>query len=88
MANPVTKVGIEVVGRNGRVFSEKWASQGPTTLHGCCSNFPSLFWLGPTQIRVTANFARSIDALTFRLLSDPLIRKLVGSRKTGSLLSP
>ncbi|KAF9264540.1 pyridine nucleotide-disulfide oxidoreductase-like protein [Marasmius fiardii PR-910] len=90
-ANPATKVGVEVVGRNGRVFSEKWASQGPTTLHGCCSNgFPNLFWLGPAQTGVTANFAHPIDVLARHIsfIVGSAHDKAGGKQKNGVVVEP
>ncbi|ORY68389.1 uncharacterized protein BCR38DRAFT_334696 [Pseudomassariella vexata] len=63
--NPSVRTGLEIVGRGGRTLTEKWTSQGPTTLHGCASNgFPNLFWMGPTQAGATANFAHVLEVLS------------------------
>lgn len=44
---------------------EKWTSLGPTSLHGCTTNgFPNLFWMGPSQVGATPNFAHVLDVLS------------------------
>ncbi|ETS85333.1 hypothetical protein PFICI_03358 [Pestalotiopsis fici W106-1] len=63
--DPSARAGITIVGRNGRSFTEKWASVGASTLHGYASNgFPNFFWFGPHQTGGTANFAHNIDLMT------------------------
>jgi cation diffusion facilitator CzcD-associated flavoprotein CzcO len=63
--NPAVRTGAEIVGRDGRSLTDKWAAQGPTTLHGCATNgFPNLFWMGPSQTGVTANFAHVLGVLS------------------------
>ncbi|KAI1097512.1 FAD/NAD(P)-binding domain-containing protein [Jackrogersella minutella] len=61
-ANPATRAGIKVVGREGKTIEERWAHTGPATLHGYGSNgFPNLFWLVPLQIGVGANQGFTLD---------------------------
>ncbi|KAI0129109.1 hypothetical protein BJ170DRAFT_360437 [Xylariales sp. AK1849] len=63
--NPAARTGIEVVGREGCSMTDKWTSQGATTLFGCATNgFPNLFWMGPSQAGVTANFLHVLEVLS------------------------
>ncbi|KAL0568846.1 hypothetical protein V5O48_013132, partial [Marasmius crinis-equi] len=60
--NPARRVGVEIFGRGGRSITDKWNTQGASTLHGVGSNgFPNLFWIYPVQAGVTANFSYSIE---------------------------
>ncbi|KAL0567538.1 hypothetical protein V5O48_014461 [Marasmius crinis-equi] len=60
--NPAKRIGIDIFGRGGRTITDKWDTQGASTLHGVGSNgFPNLFWIYPIQSGVTANFAHNID---------------------------
>jgi cation diffusion facilitator CzcD-associated flavoprotein CzcO len=63
--NQAGSIDMEVTGRNGRRLSEKWKSQGATTLHGCCTNgFPNFFWAGISQAAVSVNVGNIIEITT------------------------
>lgn len=63
--NPVVRSGMEVTGRDGQRFSEKWQSQGATTLHGCGSNgFPNFFILGLSQVGASVNVGHLLTVLS------------------------
>jgi cation diffusion facilitator CzcD-associated flavoprotein CzcO len=50
---------IEVRGRDGLRFDEKWEN-AVATLHGVCSNgFPNLFWPGLPQAAIDGNHTHS-----------------------------
>ncbi|KAI0535498.1 hypothetical protein GGR58DRAFT_504240 [Xylaria digitata] len=58
------RAGIKVLGRNGRDLSEKFSTEGISTLYGVASNgFPNLFWLGVAQSGIAANHACTLDTL-------------------------
>ncbi|KAI0512566.1 hypothetical protein F5B22DRAFT_648670 [Xylaria bambusicola] len=62
--DPSVRAGIKVLGRNGRDLSEKFFTEGVSTLYGVASNgFPNLFWLGPSQGPISANHAAALDTL-------------------------
>ncbi|KAL0938512.1 Pentalenolactone D synthase [Colletotrichum truncatum] len=64
LAEPSAGSNMTVKGRNGRLLSEKWHTQGPSTLHGVLSNeFPNLFLTGPLQAGTSSNFAYATDVL-------------------------
>ncbi|KAI0153900.1 hypothetical protein BJ166DRAFT_533973 [Pestalotiopsis sp. NC0098] len=68
--DPSARAGITIVGRDGRSLTEKWASTGASTLHGCATNgFPNFFWYGPIQTGTTANFAHNLDIMTKHISS-------------------
>jgi len=47
---PAVKMGVDVRGRGGRSFKEKWDTQGATTLHGIATGgFPNLFFQNVIQ---------------------------------------
>ncbi|KAI0391130.1 hypothetical protein F5Y17DRAFT_441859 [Xylariaceae sp. FL0594] len=63
--DPSIRAGIRIVGRGGRTLTDKFVSQGVTTLHGVASNgFPNLFWLGVAQACVNANHSYVLDILS------------------------
>ncbi|KAI1428055.1 hypothetical protein F5Y12DRAFT_733451 [Xylaria sp. FL1777] len=62
--DPAIRAGMKVYGRNGRDLSEKFSTEGVSTLYGVASNgFPNLFWLGVAQSPVGANHASVLDTL-------------------------
>ena len=64
MADPAMTSNMTFHGRGGKSISEKWQTNGPSTLHGVISNgFPNLFLTGPMQTGAAANFAHSQDIL-------------------------
>ncbi|MBM4226214.1 MAG: NAD(P)/FAD-dependent oxidoreductase [Gammaproteobacteria bacterium] len=55
------RAGYDIVGRNGRRLSQKWA-EGLRTLHGLQTHgFPNCFFLGFTQSAVTVNVPQTLD---------------------------
>ncbi|TDZ26854.1 FAD-binding monooxygenase ausC [Colletotrichum orbiculare MAFF 240422] len=65
LAEPSAASNTVIKGRNGRLISEKWATQGPTTLHGVLSyGFPNLLLTGPIQTGTTSNFSYALDVLS------------------------
>ncbi|KAH7027322.1 uncharacterized protein B0I36DRAFT_375269 [Microdochium trichocladiopsis] len=61
-ADPALRAGVKVTGKGGRTLSNKWETQGPSTLHGCMSSgFPNLFFINPAQAGVAPNQAHAID---------------------------
>ncbi|UGS27551.1 NAD(P)/FAD-dependent oxidoreductase [Microbacterium resistens] len=55
------RAGYDVVGRDGRILSEKFAT-GTSTYHGFLSeDFPNLFFLGFVQSTAVSNIANLID---------------------------
>jgi cyclohexanone monooxygenase len=55
------RAGYDIVGRDGRTLSEKWAN-GLRTLHGLqTSGFPNCFFLGFTQTAVTVNMPQALN---------------------------
>jgi cyclohexanone monooxygenase len=55
------RAGYELVGRDGRTLTEKWAD-GVRTLHGMQSRgFPNCFILGPQQAGFTVNYPHLLD---------------------------
>ncbi|TGJ87289.1 hypothetical protein E0Z10_g1484 [Xylaria hypoxylon] len=62
--DPSIRAGIKVFGRHGRELSEKFSTEGISTLYGVASNgFPNLFWLGVAQSVISANHASVLDTL-------------------------
>ncbi|KAI1162565.1 hypothetical protein F5B18DRAFT_373484 [Nemania serpens] len=62
--DPAIRSGVKVVGRGGRDLSEKFATEGPSTLYGVASNgFPNLFWLGVAQSVINPNHCYVLDTL-------------------------
>jgi cation diffusion facilitator CzcD-associated flavoprotein CzcO len=63
--DPGGRMGIEIVGRNGRTMSQKWDEQGISTLHGVFSNgFPNLFFQSAAQAAATANYMHVLEVLS------------------------
>ena len=55
------RAGYDIVGREGRTLSEKWAG-GLRTLHGMQTNgFPNCFFLGFTQTAVTVSVPHALN---------------------------
>ncbi|KAI1274361.1 hypothetical protein F5Y07DRAFT_217222 [Xylaria sp. FL0933] len=62
--DPAVRAGIKVYGRDGRDLSEKYTTEGISTLYGVATNgFPNLFWLGVAQSAVSSNHASVLDSL-------------------------
>ncbi|KAJ6585357.1 hypothetical protein B0H19DRAFT_981514 [Mycena capillaripes] len=62
--SPVQRAGVKVIGRDGLNMDDKWHQQGAATLHGVATNgFPNMFFPGPTQTGVTANFTYTLGLL-------------------------
>ncbi|KAJ7625243.1 hypothetical protein DFH06DRAFT_1285199 [Mycena polygramma] len=62
--SPVSRADVKVVGRDGLSIDDKWVQQGASTLHGVATHgFPNLFFPGPTQTGVTANFTYTLALL-------------------------
>jgi cation diffusion facilitator CzcD-associated flavoprotein CzcO len=60
--DPALRSGIQVLGRNGLAFQDKWKAQGATTLHGILSHdFPNLFFLSPLQAGSAPNNVHMLD---------------------------
>jgi cation diffusion facilitator CzcD-associated flavoprotein CzcO len=60
-SSPNRRVDIDVTGRNGLSFDDKWDS-GITTLHGMMTHdFPNLFWPGLSQSGGSINFVYAAD---------------------------
>ncbi|CAJ2501307.1 Uu.00g041600.m01.CDS01 [Anthostomella pinea] len=59
--DPALRAGIKVLGRNGVDMTEKFAAQMATLYGVATKGFPNLFWLGPSQAGVEANFQHAID---------------------------
>ncbi|KAJ7256802.1 hypothetical protein B0H12DRAFT_484144 [Mycena haematopus] len=58
------RAGIKVFGRDGLDMDEKWIREGADSLHGVTTNrFPNLFYPGPSQTGVTANFTYTLSLL-------------------------
>ncbi|KAF8214949.1 hypothetical protein K438DRAFT_766650 [Mycena galopus ATCC 62051] len=58
------RAGIKVYGRDGLDMDEKWIREGADSLHGVSTNrFPNLFFPGPSQTGVTANFTYTLALL-------------------------
>ncbi|KAH7087867.1 hypothetical protein FB567DRAFT_356525 [Paraphoma chrysanthemicola] len=63
--DPGARMGIEIVGRNGRTMTKKFEEQGISTLHGVFSNgFPNLFFQSAAQAAATANYMHVIEVLS------------------------
>ena len=55
------RAGYDIVGKGGKVLSEKW-QDGLRTLHGLQTNgFPNCFFLGFTQSAITVNVPQSLN---------------------------
>lgn len=64
-SEPSSHSNMTFTGKGGLSLSDKWASKGPTTLHGILtSGFPNLFLTGPAQAGATANFAYVQDVMS------------------------
>ncbi|KAL4802559.1 hypothetical protein BDV18DRAFT_146916 [Aspergillus unguis] len=67
--SPPGRVSIEVTGRDGLSFEDKW-QQGVTTLHGVMSHgFPNLFWPGLVQAGGSPNFTSCVDMFSDHVAS-------------------
>ncbi|GAP90886.1 putative monooxygenase [Rosellinia necatrix] len=54
------RTGIKLVGSRGRGLDEAWSKKGPSTLFGLhIREFPNLFYIGPAQAGVTANWTHT-----------------------------
>lgn len=63
--DPGSRMGVEIVGRNGRHMATKWDEEGLSTLHGVFSNgYPNLFFQSAAQAAATANYAHVIEVLS------------------------
>ncbi|KIK56840.1 hypothetical protein GYMLUDRAFT_204401 [Collybiopsis luxurians FD-317 M1] len=59
-----SRAGISVIGRGGKSYDEKIEERGVATLHGVVSrDFPNLFFPGPYQAGVTANYTFVLDQM-------------------------
>ncbi|KAF2024912.1 FAD/NAD(P)-binding domain-containing protein [Setomelanomma holmii] len=68
--DPGGRMGIEIVGREGRTLSKKWEDQGISTLHGVFSNgFPNLFFQSAAQAAATANYMHVLEVLSEHIAS-------------------
>ena len=64
VGGPGGKANLVIRGRHGVSLDEQWEKDGVATLHGVFSNgFPNLFFPGPLQSGVTANYTATIDRL-------------------------
>lgn len=55
---------MTIRGRNGRLMSEKWATDGPGSLHGLTTHgFPNLFLTGPSQTGLSGNVTHVYDVV-------------------------
>ncbi|KAF2491168.1 FAD/NAD(P)-binding domain-containing protein [Lophium mytilinum] len=62
--SPAQKANTSILGRAGVSMHDKWASEGPSTLHGALdANFPNLFLSGPWQASNSPNYLFNVDAL-------------------------
>ncbi|KAI0753127.1 flavin-binding monooxygenase-like family protein [Daedaleopsis nitida] len=62
--SPAAGACIDLLGRGGRSMDAKWVEEGAGTLHGMATNgFPNLFFPGPSQAAVTANFTFALDTM-------------------------
>ncbi|KAK7048666.1 Phenylacetone monooxygenase [Favolaschia claudopus] len=79
--SPAQGAGVKVIGRDGLDMDQQWLKEGAETLHGVTSHgFPNLFWPGPLQAGVTANFT-----FTLAMLSSHIAQILAeGERRVGS----
>ncbi|KAF7364874.1 Phenylacetone monooxygenase [Mycena venus] len=60
----VQRAGMKAFGRDGLDMDDKWIREGPGSLHGVASHdFPNLFFPGPSQTGVTANFTFTLSIL-------------------------
>lgn len=65
--SPAGRVNIDITGRDGISFNEKWES-GVTTLHGIASHsFPNLFWPGLVQAGGSPNFTTCVEIFATHL---------------------
>ncbi|KAF7364882.1 Phenylacetone monooxygenase [Mycena venus] len=61
---PGQRAGMKVFGREGLDMDDKWTREGMGTLHGVASHdFPNLFFPGPLETGVTANFTFTLSIL-------------------------
>ncbi|KAJ6585340.1 flavin-binding monooxygenase-like family protein [Mycena capillaripes] len=62
--SPMQRAGIRALGRDALNMDDKWMREGTTTLHGVATHgFPNLFFPGPLQTGVAANFTYTISVL-------------------------
>ncbi|WQF84433.1 Putative FAD/NAD(P)-binding domain superfamily [Colletotrichum destructivum] len=65
LVEPSGRSNMTIRGRGGRLMSDKWFGEGPSTLHGVLtSGFPNLFLAGPLQTGASVNFAYVQDVLS------------------------
>ncbi|KAF2740337.1 FAD/NAD(P)-binding domain-containing protein [Polyplosphaeria fusca] len=89
--DPAGKIGIEIKGRNARSMTEKWTTQGASTLHGCSSNeFPGLFWMSPIQAGATANYVHVLDLMSQHIVHIIVAahERMGGKDKHGVIIEP
>lgn len=78
--DPGSRMGVDIIGRNGRRMTEKWEQQGITTLHGVFTHeFPNLFFQSVAQAAATANYSHVIEVLSEHIAS--IIA--TGSKRSG-----
>ncbi|KAJ7625627.1 hypothetical protein FB45DRAFT_921878 [Roridomyces roridus] len=66
--SPGSRAGLKVFGRDGLSMDEKWIREGAGTLHGMATHgFPNLFFPGPSQVGLTANFTHMLSSLAFHV---------------------
>ncbi|KAI0869269.1 FAD/NAD(P)-binding domain-containing protein [Hypoxylon argillaceum] len=54
------RTGIKLIGTKGETLDEAWSKKGPLTLFGLhIRDFPNLFYIGPAQSGVTANWTHT-----------------------------
>ncbi|KAI1110495.1 hypothetical protein F5Y14DRAFT_454928 [Nemania sp. NC0429] len=62
--DPAIRSGVKVIGRGGQDLSERFATEGISTLYGVASHgFPNLFWLGVAQSVINPNQSYVLDVL-------------------------
>ncbi|KAK4201979.1 hypothetical protein QBC40DRAFT_295115 [Triangularia verruculosa] len=60
--DPVKRTGINMFGRGGKSFSDKWKAQGASTFHGIISHgFPNFFFSPTGQFGQTPNNVETLD---------------------------
>ncbi|CAO2649615.1 Nn.00g070000.m01.CDS01 [Neocucurbitaria sp. VM-36] len=68
--DPGSRMGVEILGRNGRRMADKWEEQGLSTLHGVFTNgFPNLFFQSAAQAAATANYSHVLVVLSEHIAS-------------------
>jgi cation diffusion facilitator CzcD-associated flavoprotein CzcO len=62
--SPAQNANANIIGRDDISMSERWAQQGPSTLHGVLDhNFPNLFISGLWQASNSPNYLFTVDTL-------------------------